>query len=146
MNPIDPRIVEFIMEHHVLALATSANNQAYTASCFYVFLENERLFVFTSDTDTRHGSEMKNNPKVAANIALETTMVGQIQGVQITGNVKLLSGTEHQRARKAYLKKFPVARLSKLNLWGLDPEFIKMTHNRLGFGKKLIWNNVGEMG
>jgi len=27
-------------------------------------------------------------------------------------------------------------------LWGIEPDFIKMTHNRLGFGKKLIWQQT----
>ena len=35
---------------------------------------------------------------------------------------------------------FPIARLMpNLHLWTLRPDFIKMTDNRLGFGKKLIW-------
>jgi hypothetical protein len=29
--------------------------------------------------------------------------------------------------------------MPELHLWSLTPDFIKMTDNRLGFGKKLIW-------
>lgn len=140
MNPIDPRIIEFIQEHHVLTLATSKENQPYTASCFYVFVEKEEFFIFTSDIDTRHGEEMRLNPNVAANVALETTMVGKIQGIQVCGKVNILQGEELRFARKAYHHKFPVSRLADLTLWALKPQSIKMTHNRLGFGKKLIWN------
>ncbi len=142
MNPIDPRIIEFIQEHHVLTLATCKENHPYTASCFYVFLEDQVSFIFTSDTDTRHGEEMLLNPNVAANIALETTMVGKIQGVQVCGKVNILQDAELQAARKAYHNKFPVSRLANLTLWALKPQSIKMTHNRLGFGKKLIWKNL----
>jgi uncharacterized protein YhbP (UPF0306 family) len=51
-----------------------------------------------------------------------------------------LEGDELKKARSAYLKRFPIARLMPdLNLWILSPDFIKMTDNRFGFGKKLIW-------
>jgi len=41
--------------------------------------------------------------------------------------------------RKAYLKRFPFALALKLDLWILHIDYIKMTDNRLGFGKKLEW-------
>jgi hypothetical protein len=76
---------------------------------------------------------------VAGAVALETTMVGKIQGIQFSGQMLELEGEILKKATKAYLKKFPVARLKDLLLWGIHSDFIKMTHNRLGFGKKLIW-------
>jgi hypothetical protein len=66
-------------------------------------------------------------------------MVGKIQGIQLTGKVTLLEGDLYKTAEAAYLKRFPVANFKKLTLWALEPDFIKMTHNRLGFGTKLIW-------
>lgn len=80
-----------------------------------------------------------NNFYGSAAIALETKITGKIRGLQITGMIRKLKGEELRIAKKEFLKKFPVAYLSKLYLWGLEPEFIKMTDNRLGFGKKLIW-------
>jgi len=44
-----------------------------------------------------------------------------------------------EKAKVAYLKRFPVAILMKTNLWVVKVRYIKMTDNRLGFGKKLIW-------
>lgn len=136
---MDIRIVEFIKAHHVLALATQDESGPYICSCFYTYMDQEQLLVFTSEARTRHAVQMDGQARVAAAVALETTMVGKIQGVQITGQARLLEGALKEQARKAYLKQFPVARLSNLHLWGLEPEFIKMTHNQLGFGKKLIW-------
>jgi len=78
-------------------------------------------------------------PLVAGAVALETTMIGKIQGIQFTGKSVLLEGEIYENANNAYLKKFPLANFKKLVLWGIKPDFIKMTHNRLGFGKKLIW-------
>lgn len=140
-NPIDPKIIEFIQEHHVFTLATSNQNRPYTCSCFYIYIEDENLFVFTSDRHTKHIQDVEQQNYVAGAVALETTMVGKIQGIQFTGPMHELEGDTLKLATKAYLKKFPIARLKDLLLWGIRPDFIKMTHNRLGFGKKLIWKS-----
>jgi uncharacterized protein YhbP (UPF0306 family) len=78
-------------------------------------------------------------PTVSGAIALETTMIGKIQGIQFTGISTELDGNLYETALSVYLKKFPVAAFKKLILWGIQPDYIKMTHNRLGFGTKLIW-------
>ncbi len=97
------------------------------------------MFVFTSDHGTRHVDEMLVQPRIAGAVALETTMVGKIQGIQFTGESQELKDEMYESALKAYLNKFPLANFKKLVLWGIQPDFIKMTHNRLGFGTKLIW-------
>ena len=97
------------------------------------------MFVFTSDRDTRHIQELENQPLVSGAIALETLIVGKIQGIQFTGRARELKSKEYNQALKAYLIKFPVATFQELILWGIEPDFIKMTHNQLGFGTKLIW-------
>ena len=142
MTAIDHRILEFIGEHHVLTLAVTKINKPWCATCFYVYLQDENRFVFTSDDDTRHirDASESDNFNVAGTIALETKMVGKIRGIQFSGRFFRLEGEALKRARRKYLQKFPIARLSKLELWGLDPDHIKMTDNRLGFGKKLIWD------
>lgn len=143
MTPPDDRILDFIGEHHILTLAVSAGNKPYCATCFYVYLPEQNIFVFTSDPDTKHirDCENENNFHVAAAIALETKITGKIRGLQITGMMRKLNGKERKAAKKKYLEKFPVARFSKLHLWSLEPDFIKMTDNRLGFGKKLMWKS-----
>lgn len=139
--PVDPRILEFIGEHHVLTLAVSKDNLPWCAHCFYCYLPSRNLFVFTSDDDSRHISDFESsrNKVVAAGVYLETRMVGKIRGLQMTGAMRLLEGMELKEAKSAYLKAFPVARLTKLHLWGLEPDLMKLTDNRLGFGTKLIW-------
>ncbi len=138
-NPIDKRMVEFIRKHHVFTLATSNENKPYTCSCFYVYLETENLFIFTSDHKTKHIGDIEKNKLVAGALALETNMIGKIQGIQFTGIISKLEGGILNTATSAYLKKFPIAHFKDLLLWGVEPDFFKMTDNRLGFGKKLIW-------
>ena len=138
-KPIDSKIIEFINEHHVLTLSTSMNNTPYCAHCFYVFDEENMRLIFTSDIETNHAQQVEINSNVAVGIALETTMVGQIRGIQITGKAQSLEGKEEKLAFKIYLKKFPFAILKKTKMWSVEIEYFKFTDNRLGFGKKIIW-------
>lgn len=135
----EKRIVEFINEHHVLTLATSIENMPWCANCFYIYLEEENCFVFTSDDKTKHVNDVLSNANVAGSVVLETNTVGKIQGIQFCGKMELPEKELAKKANKAYLKRFPYAVLMKTSLWVLHPNYIKMTDNRLGFGKKLIW-------
>lgn len=142
-NPIDKRVLTLISRHHVMTVATEHDGKPWVASCFYVYLKSKNLFVFTTDLDTDHGRHMLINPDIAGNIALETTIPGKIRGLQMSGKVRLLDGEESRAARKAYILKFPIAVLMDTTLWGFEPDFLKMTDNRLGFGVKLYWRALG---
>jgi uncharacterized protein YhbP (UPF0306 family) len=135
----EERIVDFINEHHVLTLATVVDNKPWCANCFYVYLEKENCFVFTSDDKTKHVNDVLENSNVAGSVVLETKTVGKIQGIQFQGSMERPDKTIESKTKKAYLKKFPYAVLMKTSLWIVNLNYIKMTDNRLGFGKKLIW-------
>lgn len=136
---LDKKIVAFIKKHHVLTLATSNNNNPYCANCFYSFLEEEKMLVFTSDKDTKHVKDMWSQNFVAGTIVLETSIVGKIQGIQFNGNVFEPKNEISKKAKISYLKRFPFAALMNTKLWVIKLSFVKLTDNRLGFGKKLIW-------
>lgn len=136
---IERRIIRFLRKHHVLTISTSVNNEPWCASCFYVYLAGENALVFTTDPDTRHGREFLVNKLVAGSVVLETPVIGKIRGIQFQGIVSEPQGAMAETARKAYLKRFPVAMLMETHLWIVELTHIKMTDNRLGFGKKLIW-------
>ncbi len=139
INKPDQKIYSFIEEHHVLSLATSHKGQAYMANCFYIFNKENNEFIFTSSIETRHGKEMLNNPKIAASIVLETKTIGKIQGLQITGIASILEGDDQKKAKRQYLSKYPYAILKTETMWAISVNFLKLTDNRLGFGKKIIW-------
>jgi uncharacterized protein len=142
MTRPEQRIIDFIGEHHVLTIAIARDNIPYCASCYYAWLKDQNRFIVTSDPDTRHIRDVVEggNYRVAGAIALETRIVGKIRGIQFTGMINPLHGQDLITGRAAYLKRFPIARLMPdLHLWSLEPDFIKMTDNRLGFGKKLVW-------
>ena len=139
MQHPDPKITSFLKKHHVLTLATVAGDQPWVANCFYAFMEEQMAFVFTSGYETRHVQEAALNPKVAGNVVLETSIIGKIQGIQFSGTLVKAEGDALAKASSAYLKRFPFAALMDTTLWILAIDYLKMTDNRLGFGKKLLW-------
>ena len=161
---MEARITRFLRHHHVLTISTISEQGSWTAHCFYAFIPDHQALVFTTDPETRHGREMLQNPNVSGGIMLETRVIGKIRGIQLTGravpchpreggnlesivtpsltmNAPHLSATE---VRTAYLKRFPFALAVKLDLWILHIDYIKMTDNQLGFGKKLEWRREDD--
>ncbi|MCB8999493.1 MAG: pyridoxamine 5'-phosphate oxidase family protein [Bacteroidales bacterium] len=136
---MEKRITDFIKKHHVLTLATSFEGRPWVANCFYAYMEKENVLVFTSDRNTKHIQDLEGGNEVAASIVLETSVVGKIQGIQLRGRLFEPEGEMLKSANTAYLKRFPFAALMETTLWVLEVEYVKMTDNRLGFGKKLIW-------
>lgn len=110
-----------------------------TANLFYAFDEERRSFIFTSSLTTAHATAMSRCPAVGANIVLETKNIGRIEGLQIEGHATRPTDKELSRVRSIYLKKFPFAIVADLELWSLRADFVKMTDNKLGFGKKILW-------
>lgn len=145
MLQIDRRIITFIKEHHLFTISSSVGDQPWAAHCFYTYMELENLFVFTSDLKTKHVSDFIKNPKAALSVALETDVIGKIQGLQVTGNVTRPEGRMLIKAKSRYLKRFPFAILMNTTIWVFLPEYMKMTDNRLGFGKKLVWEATGNV-
>lgn len=137
---IDERITRFFRKHHVLTIATSVNNEPWCANCFYVYLEDENALVFTTDPETRHGKEFLKNRLIAGSVVLETSVIGRIRGIQFQGIVSEPEGEMAEKSKRSYLKRFPVAMLMDTHLWIVELTHIKMTDNRMGFGKKLVWN------
>ncbi len=139
MEKPDRRIIEFIRKHHVLTLATSYMNIPWCANCFFAYMEDENMLIFTSDDDTRHIREVVNNPIVAGSIVLETEVIGKIQGIQFEGKIFKPEASTIGKYRSIYMKRFPYAVILNSPIWILELNYIKFTNNKLGFGKKLIW-------
>ena len=137
----DKRIIEFILEHHVMSLACAAHGDLWCANCFYVFLEEEMSFVVTSEEETRHAQLFMENPVVTGSIALETEVIGKIRGLQFRAVVEKCDESLFDKYRLAYLKRFPYAILKVGEIWRLVLTELKYTDNRLGFGKKLKWKS-----
>jgi len=130
------KVADFVREHHVMSLATTFENELSVCSLFYVYDEDTRCFVVASSADTLHMKHIKQNRGVAGNILLETESIGKIQGLQFLGTFLAL---KEERLKKLYFKNFPYALALNPKLYKIKVNFFKLTDNRLGFGKKLIW-------
>ncbi|WP_428738972.1 pyridoxamine 5'-phosphate oxidase family protein [Sulfurimonas sp.] len=130
------KIDSFIYEHHVLTLATHDDEVISACSLFYAYEPKSRVFVVASSDDTLHIGQIKKNNKIAGNILLETKEIGKIQGLQFRG---IISENENKEFSKLYFKTFPYALAMQPKLWVIEVNFFKLTDNRLGFGKKVIW-------
>jgi uncharacterized protein YhbP (UPF0306 family) len=130
------KIDSFLQKHHVMSLATSEKKELSVCSLFYAFSLEENSFIVASSDDTLHIKHIQKNSNVAGNILLETKTIGKIQGVQFRGVFKEL---QNKKLKKLYFKTFPHAKIMKPKLWQIKVDYFKMTDNRLGFGKKVIW-------
>ena len=126
-----------------MTVATYGSGTPWCANIFYAYIAAANVFVFTSDSHTRHAREALADVRVAASIVLETRIVGKVQGLQMTGAMRPVGKTDGNSFRNAYLKRFPYAAAAPLELWILEPDYMKLTDNTLGFGKKLYWE-AGE--
>lgn len=135
---VDERITRFIGKHHVLTLATTNEcGEVWVANCFYAYDKRRNLFIFTSDRTTRHGSDMVANPRVALSVVRETRIVGCVEGLQVVGVVEAADDAAH----RLYIRRFPYAAVAPLTLWMVSPRQMKLTDNKLGFGKKILWQS-----
>lgn len=135
MQTLEP-FIRFIGEHHVMTLATCRDNIPYSTPLFFAYDSSRNRFIFATDPKTEHGVQMRLNPQGAIGIHLETDSVGNVQGLQATGRVEAADTDD----RACYFRRFPYARVMRPELWVFCPAWMKLTDNRLGFGKKLIWD------
>jgi uncharacterized protein YhbP (UPF0306 family) len=119
-----------------MSLATSYEDELSVCSLFYVYNEDSKVFVVASSLETTHIHHILKNSKIAGNILLETHNVGEIKGLQFKGEFREL---QDKALKLQYFKKFPYALALNPTLWQIKVDYFKMTDNRLGFGKKLIW-------
>jgi len=130
------KIIVFIEQHHVLSLATSRDDMPSVCSAFYIYDMQTHSFIIASSEETLHIQQVKKNSNVAGNILLETQEIGKIQGLQFFAKMQVL---EDERLKKLYFKRFPYALALLPKLWKIEVNRFKFTDNRLGFGKKIIY-------
>lgn len=129
------KIETFINKHHLLTLAT-VHQRLWCCSMFYAYNPKEDAFIVASDPQSEHMGNVAINSTVAGTVALETKMVGKIQGIQFSG---VMDTVDTDADKELYFHRFPYARVMKPTLWKICLNEVKMTDNTLGFGKKLIW-------
>ncbi|MEI2265406.1 YhbP family protein [Erwinia sp. CGal63] len=135
-------ISRYLQKQHVLAVC--GGDPVWCANCFYVFNAQKVAFWLMTEEKTRHGGQFASDPRVAGTISGQPKSVMLIKGVQYAGEVRLLAGEEEAAARRAYIKRFPVAAAASAPIWEIVVSELKMVDNALGFGKKLVWQRSPE--
>ena len=126
----------FLSKHHLLTVATCNNNMPYCANLFYAYDSKNHRFIVASEEKTKHIQDLHYNQTVAGSVALETKEVGKIEGIQFRAIMHL---SESREDRKLYYEAFAYAKVMQPTLYVIELKWVKLTDNRLGFGKKLIF-------
>ncbi|UIV47193.1 YhbP family protein [Escherichia coli] len=131
-------ISRWLAKQHVVTWCVQQEGELWCANAFYLFDAQKVAFYILTEEKTRSaderaaGGSCRNGKRSAENVAL-------IRGVQFKGEIRRLEGEESDLARKAYNRRFPVARMLSAPVWEIRLDEIKFTDNTLGFGKKMIW-------
>ncbi|MDQ0325894.1 uncharacterized protein YhbP (UPF0306 family) [Rhodopseudomonas julia] len=136
----DQRINEFLVSHHVLALACADGQDVWAANCFYLWLPQSASFVILTDGSTRHAEMMLARRQVAGCVAGQPEKVEDIKGVQFSARTTRLPDAAAPSVRTLYEERFPVASKMPAPVWLLEADFLKYTDNSLGFGTKILWS------
>ena len=133
---MDERIVKFLKKMHLASVCTiDDEGQPYAFSAFYAFDELNFCLLLASCDESSHVKFLKNSKLVAGTVALDTKIVGKIEGVQFQGAMRKADNNE----RELYFNKFFYARAMNPEIWCICLEKLKFTSNTLGFGKKIQW-------
>ncbi|VEA31705.1 Uncharacterized protein conserved in bacteria [Salmonella enterica subsp. enterica] len=130
-------IGRWLAKQHVVTWCVHHEGRAVVPPMRFICLmrKNVALYLLTDDK-TRHAQMSGACAPVAGTVNGQPKTVARIRGVQFKGEIRRLEGRESDAARKAYLRRFPVARVLPAPVWGIRLDEIKFTDNTLGFGKK----------
>ena len=136
----------YLQQHNVATLATSDGSYPWAAAIFYV--SDDHTLYFLSSPTSRHALNLLQNRHVAVTIQEDYSDWLEIKGVQIEGVATEISGSEEQRARTLYGRKFPVIglvaqapsaivkALAKVRWYKIVPHKMYFIDNSLGLGNR----------
>ena len=133
------KIWKYTKQNNVINICAIYQTDFWTASLFYAFDEENNCVYVMSSENTRHGQLMVHNPRICGTISNQISVVYKIVGLQFTAEAYILCDKEKSMALSTYLKRFPIAHLKKDTIWKIVFTELKLTDNRLGFGRKLHW-------
>ncbi len=134
-----------------MTLAGCIDEKPWAAAVYYA----RRAFdlIFFSSPSSRHSMIFARNPRAAATIHGDYKGWQEIKGLQMEGEVKLISGaTARAKALATYLKRYPFVReffsgsfavslsvakkVAGVELYHFRPEYILYMDNSYGFGNR----------
>lgn len=141
----DPReaALAYLAGHQVMTLATHGPEGLWAAAVFYASEGFD--FYFLSAGHTRHARNIAAAPAVAATIQEDYRDWPAIQGIQLSGTAKQLSGEARETAIALYRTKYPfiaspipalVSALARINWYRVVPDTLYFVDNTKGFGHR----------
>ncbi len=125
-----------------MTLATCIDSQPYCSVLFYSFEEKNEVLYFLSKPSSRHSKEIDANGAVSGSIIRGDSNIIKLQGVQFIGTCALVDLSSIAESKRHFLSAHPYAVLGNDLIWCLRLEWIKMTDNTIGFGKKIVWEKT----
>lgn len=139
MNDI---IIQFINGQKIATVcgADEAGNP-YCFHCFYAFNAQAGLLYYKSSPEVYHTKLLLQRPLVAGTIQPDKLNTLAVQGIQFEGELLPQGHALTNGAASVYYKRMPYALALPGEIFTLRITRIKMTDNRRGFGKKLLWES-----
>ncbi|MDP6377196.1 MAG: pyridoxamine 5'-phosphate oxidase family protein [Pseudomonadales bacterium] len=137
-------IGEQLSRHSVLTLATAQGGEPHAVSLMYAYLGFDVFWL--SDPKTRHSRHLDSGGLAAVTIARQYDDFKNIQGLQMTGIGRRLTGEEESErlellaARYAFLREFAqdtlAGHLGAAGVYQFCPSTVTLIDNSRGFGFK----------
>jgi uncharacterized protein YhbP (UPF0306 family) len=150
MKGLRPRLLAFLRGHQVLTLAVAGNAAAPHAAALFYAVDDKLRFYVVTDPGTLHGEAMAGGCPVAGTVQRDQQSWHQLQGIQFHAPraEQLLDDRSRRQGWGIYTTRFPflpgndvlTAALAKTALWRIEPDWIRLVDNRLGFGHKEEWH------
>jgi uncharacterized protein YhbP (UPF0306 family) len=141
MNKVPENVKLFLVANKVATICFIDNaNKPYCINCFYCFDELSNVLIFKSSLGTTHQNYLIPFGNVSGTILPDVLDTLKLKDLQFTGTI--IQKAEADKLSLSYLKKYPMSMAIAGYSWGIKLEFMKFTDNTLGFGNKIIWNDV----
>jgi 4-hydroxy-3-polyprenylbenzoate decarboxylase len=142
---LDERGEELWLLPAMTIATTGADGSPHAAAVYFAPDEDRRNLYFFSDPASQHSADLGDNPRAAVTVHPPVQNWQEIRGLQMRGVARPVTGAEEwQRAWACYLVKFPFADdlkdvVTRSTLYTFQPEWIRWSDNRRGFGYKEEW-------
>lgn len=140
---VQAKALAYLHSHQVMTLATEGVAGVWATAVFYV---NDGFdLYFLSAGHTRHGRNMGQRADIAAAIQEDYRDWGAINGIQLEGEVVVVTADERATAVALYTEKYPFVRqadpamqaaLAKVNWYRLRPKRLYFIDNSKGLGHR----------
>ncbi|MBF0786177.1 hypothetical protein E4T80_11970 [Muribacter muris] len=133
------RIANFLRKKYLCTLCCTENNQPWANTFYYYFDNDNNRLLYISSDQTLHGRVMKKNPNVAGTIFTPTRFNPSLQGLQFTGQAKMLEGEDAEIAKTLYKRDYQHYLIDELPVWEVRLEFARLIDHSLGLFSTMEW-------